>query len=604
MVGTPAPAPLRSLMPALVALATLAAFWPSLRNGFVTWDDVRMFAENPHYRGLGPAQLRWAWTTIRLGEYMPLTWMSYEADYVVWGLRPLGYHLTSLLLHVAAALAVYALSLRLFSQGTPDPADDERPAIRAAAGLAALVFALHPLRVEPVAWASARGTVLGGLLLLCSALVYVTGCARTGGGALRRPWLLGAVGLFALSLLARSTGFVLPAVLVVLDVYPLRRLGGGPGRWVGRAVRPVWREKLAFLVPALGIVPLAVLARVGSGDLFRREHYDPLAGAAVALYGAAFYLRRTVLVGESAALYEAPPGWTPLDWPFVASGVLVLLLSGLFLAARRRWPGPLVAWLAYGVLLAPLSGLLPLGLLHLAADRYSYVTCVSWAVLAGAGALAGWRAWRRGRVATPVAALSLGLVVLVLAGWGALSSVRVGIWRDGKTLWAHTVSVAPGSAVGQNNLGEALEAEGDLAGAVEHYRQAARIWPSHAPFFVNLGRVLARQGRLAEAALALRAAIRLRPAAAEGHVALGVVLVSEGRLSEAVEEYRTALGIEPGSAVTHYNLGVALEKQERTADAVEEYRRALELDPGLADARVRLEAALRRLPPGQGGAPR
>jgi tetratricopeptide (TPR) repeat protein len=365
----------------------------------------------------------------------------------------------------------------------------------------------------------------------------------------------------------------------------------------------VWREKLAFVVPALGIVPLAVLARVGSGDLFRREHYDPLAGAAVALYGAAFYLRRTVLVGESAALYEAPPGWTPLDWPFVASGVLVLLLSGLCLAARRRWPGPLAAWLAYGVLLAPLSGLLPLGLLHLAADRYSYVTCVSWAVLAGAGALAGGRAWRRGHVATPVAALSLGLVVLALAGWGALSSIRVGIWRDGKTLWAHTVSVAPGSAVGQNNLGEALEAEGDLAGAVEHYREAARLWPSHAPFFVNLGRTLARQGRLAEATLALRAAIRLRPAAAEGHVALGVVRSGRpaGRGGRGVPD---GAGIEPGSAVTHYNLGVALEKQERTADAVEEYRRTLELDPGLAAARVRLEAALRRLPPGQGGPPR
>jgi len=592
MVGMPAPALLRPLVPGLVALITVFVFLPSLRNGFVNWDDLRMFVENPHYRGFGGAPLRWAWTTVRLGEYMPLTWMSYAADYVVWGLEPFGYHLTNLLLHTCAALVVYALSLRLL--GTGSEAGD-CVGIYLAAGVAALVFSIHPLRAEPVAWVSARGTILGGLLLLLCTWAYVTGCARSDGGPIPWPWLAGASGLFALSLLARSTGLVLPAALLVLDVYPLRRLGGGPRRWLGPAVRHVWQEKLPFVALALVVVPIALLARVESGDALRREHYEPVVSAAVALFGAAFYVKQTFLLGVFAPLYEMPSPLEPLGWPFLLSGALVLLITGFLVAARRQWPAGLAAWSCYMVLLTPMSGLVPFGLLHLAADRYTYVSCVGWGVLVGAGLLAGWRAWRRGRIGTSVAALASGLVLVALVSWSTAAWSQVQVWRDSKTLWVHTVAVSPRSAVAHNNLGVILESEGNLSESIEHYRRASQIWPSYAPFFINLGRALASDGKPSEAVEALRRSILLRPRAPDGYVALGVVLFSQGQVDEAVAQYRTALRLEPDSAVTHYKVGLALTRQGKVSEAVEHYRRALELRPDFAEARTKLDLALKQL---------
>ncbi|HEX9708465.1 MAG TPA: hypothetical protein VGB42_00595, partial [Candidatus Thermoplasmatota archaeon] len=212
------------LLGALVAVWTLLTFLPTVWNDFVNWDDPRMFLDNPYHRGPWPARLRNAWSSHLLGEFMPVTWMSYGLDRSLWDLHAPGYHLTNLLLHVLAALAVYALARRLLHHALGAEAPDRgRAAVDVGGAVAALVFAVHPLRLEPVAWVSARGTVLGGLLPLLSVLLYVRGWER--GRALGRvpgTWLVGSALLFAASLLARATGLVLPVVLVVLDVYPLR----------------------------------------------------------------------------------------------------------------------------------------------------------------------------------------------------------------------------------------------------------------------------------------------------------------------------------------------------------------------------------------------
>ena len=202
--------------------------------------------------------VREAWLTTRLGEYMPVTWMSYALDRALWGLDPFGYHLTSVLLHALAALSLYRLALLLMPAGLPW--------IEGAAALAALAFALHPLRVEPVAWASARGTVLGTLFALLAVVAYVAGARRWPRRALPARWLGLSLILYVVSLLARSTGAVVPAVLVLLDVYPLRRLGAGRGGLTATAVLPIWREKLWYAIPALASGVAALLARSWSGD--------------------------------------------------------------------------------------------------------------------------------------------------------------------------------------------------------------------------------------------------------------------------------------------------------------------------------------------------
>src|SRR3989442_9206471 len=214
------------LVPVLIALVTFAAFSPTLQNQFVSWDDDKNFLENPHYRGLGWTHLHWMWTTHQ-GHYIPLTWMTLGLDYLVWGMNPLGYHLTSLLLHAANAVVFFFVVRRILALSLPSPSERDH-ALAVSAGFAALAFAIHPLRVESVAWATERRDVLSRLFYLSAILVYLRACEREERG---RGWYWAAVGLFACALLSKSMVVNLPIVLLILDVYPLRRLGGFVGWW-------------------------------------------------------------------------------------------------------------------------------------------------------------------------------------------------------------------------------------------------------------------------------------------------------------------------------------------------------------------------------------
>src|SRR5712692_2885137 len=227
------------LAPVLIALVTFAAFLPTLHNQFVNWDDAKNFLDNPHYRGLGWTHLRWMWTTFHMGHYIPLTWMTFGVDYLLWGLKPFGYHLTSLLLHAANAAVFYFAALRLLKLALPGPAERNQAGLALSAGVAALLFALHPLRVESVAWATERRDVLSGLFYLLTLLAYLRACER---GERGRGWHWVAVGLFACALLSKSMAVSLPVGLLILDLYPLRRLGGAMGWWSAPA-RRVYLEK-------------------------------------------------------------------------------------------------------------------------------------------------------------------------------------------------------------------------------------------------------------------------------------------------------------------------------------------------------------------------
>src|SRR5712691_7147403 len=211
----------RWLIPLVIAFSTFAAFLPALQNQFVDWDDQSNFLHNPHYRGLGWTQLGWMWTTHR-GHYIPLTWMTFGLDYLLWGMNPLGYHLTNLLLHAANAVVFFFLVRRLLTRALPS-SSERGHALAVSAAFSALVFAIHPLRVESVAWATERRDVLSGLFYLSAVLAYLRACDREERG---RGWYWGAVALFAGALFSKSMAVNLPIVLMILDVYPLDASAG------------------------------------------------------------------------------------------------------------------------------------------------------------------------------------------------------------------------------------------------------------------------------------------------------------------------------------------------------------------------------------------
>ncbi len=228
------------LMGIPLALIVIAAFIPSLNNGFVNWDDDKNFLENPFYHGLGPAEVKWAWTTFWLGAYQPLAWLLYEAQFVIWRVAPHGYHLTSILLHSANAVVLYVLTVTLLARCQPDLCHQRRSTCALGAALATALFMVHPLRVEAVAWASGQ-PYLPCASFPCWRFSLISRRSRPGLDP-RWGWLAATFVLFIAALLSHALAVSLPVVLVILDVYPLRRFGSGPGQWFGPAARSVAGE--------------------------------------------------------------------------------------------------------------------------------------------------------------------------------------------------------------------------------------------------------------------------------------------------------------------------------------------------------------------------
>ena len=371
-----------------VALVAFVAFAGVLDNGFVAWDDLDNYVDNHAYQGLGWGNVSWAWTTFWMGVYQPLSWMLAELGYIVSGLNPRGYHLTSLLLHTACSVVLYALSLALLDRCNTKARSD--PSFRrdqvVSAGLATAVFAVHPLRVEPVAWASGQAYLPCALFAMLSVLCYLQANQGTESYGTRRRalWLAASISLYTASLLSKAASLSLPIVLVILDVYPLRRLdawswpGKKPGSW-----RP-WVEKIPYVALSLIFAVIATSAKRFDHTLVDVDETGLMGRLALGSYSAWFYLVKTLWPTN---LHAFPMRPQPLDWtqpPFVLSVLGIILVSFCLYKKRRKWPGLLTAWIAYLVILTPMSGLVTYGR-QLTGDRYSYLVMIPWVVFAAGG---------------------------------------------------------------------------------------------------------------------------------------------------------------------------------------------------------------------------
>jgi Flp pilus assembly protein TadD len=310
---------------------------------------------------------------------------------------------------------------------------------------------------------------------------------------------------------------------------------------------------------------------------------------AVSAYSVAFYLQKTLLPLGLSPLYELFVPVRPFDWPFLLSGVVVLLITGVAFALRPRWPGLLAVWISYGVMLFPVVGIFHKGH-QIAADRYSYLPGIGWALLAGGAvvlALRRYRSARSGRRALALILVFSTIPLLAFATWR-----QVEIWEDGVTLWRHAVRLDPASPIAVANLGWELRARGDLAEAVEQCQRALLLRPDYADAHLNLGLAMAAQGRAAEAERHLRRALELTPRSTPAQSGLGSLLEAQGRVDEAIAHFRQALQINPRSAGAHNNLGVALARSGQTGEALAEFSEAVRLDPNFGQAQNNLGLAL------------
>jgi len=540
---------------ALIVLAAVAAFLPGVFGGFLGWDDDQNFLENPGYRGLGPGRLGWMLTTFHMGHWKPLTWLTHGVDWALWGMHPLGYKAGSIALHVAAALAFLALARRVLRLAKPSyPLE----AVRAGALGAALLFAVHPLRVEPVAWLSARGDLVAGLAAFLAVTAYLRG-TRAGYWA--------SVILFAVALMGKSMVVTLPLVLLVLDVYPLRRLGPAAGGWGGAAARRVYLEKLPFLVLSAAAAVLAILARIEFGSLVEVAEVGWGTRLAASVYALAFPLWKMVVPMSLSPLYDLRAALARGPWAFVLAGVVVAGLTAVVLARARRWPALAAVWVSYVIMLLPVSGLFQNGP-QISADRYSYLAGGGWALLAGGGL--SWCAAQL-MARAPRAALARGVLGLTVAATLALVSASAWqalIWHNSITLWSRAVELEPDGAIARAGLGTALLADGQPLEAARQYRRALEIFPRIPEASLGLALILAGQGQPDEALRHGRLAVARQPQRAGFRMVLAEILWLADRREESIATLRDGARLAPATPLFPYLIAVKLARVGRGPEAI------------------------------------
>ncbi|MGH7356042.1 MAG: tetratricopeptide repeat protein [Candidatus Rokuibacteriota bacterium] len=509
-------------------MVTALVFLPGLGNAWVAWDDGINFLENPHYRGLGRAQLRWMFTSLD-GHWIPLTWLTLGFDYVVWGMRSGGYHLTSLAFHAANAGLAFATARRLLAAaGRRDPDAAE---VGFGAAVAALVWAIHPLRAESVAWVTERRDVVSGFFTLLALLAWLRFCADGG-----RRWYRWSLAAFAAALMSKAIVVGLPVILLLLDRYPLRRLDR-------LGVRRAVLEKWPFFAMSAAAGLVAVVAHRHVGAFTPATALDWPGRVAVACYGIVFYVWKTLVPVNLSPLYELPHRVALLAWPWVGAVTAVAVLTLVAVRLRRRRPGIAIGWAIWLVALLPVLGLLHYGP-HLAADRNTYLAGLTAAMLIGGAAAAGLARARARYTGTSIPAAVVAVAVSVSLGLGALTLKQVLVWRDSETLWRHAVRVSP-SAITHSKVGAVLDEQGKTEEAIVHFRESLRLRPDHTDARNNWGIALARRGRW----------------------------------REAIEQYRAAVALEPNTVEPRLNLADALEKVGRTAEAAEQRGIAERLTP-------------------------
>jgi protein O-mannosyl-transferase len=538
------------MTPLALAVITFLVFLPGLWNGFVEWDDQVNLYENLDYRGLTWPQIRWMFSNVLMGHWIPLTWLTFGLDYVVWEMKPFGYHLTSLLIFAANAPAFYFVALRLLRRAT---SLGER-VLRLSAVTATLFFTLHPLRAESVGWATERRDVLSGLFFLLTVLMYLKAQDQS---ETRRRWILaGSVGLYVLALVSKGSVMILPPALVVLDIYPLRRLGGRWREWLGPAALAVWLEKIPFAVLGIAGAAVTYYAQNANSFITPLERYPMSARPAMVFYSLWFYFEKTMLPMGLSPLYELPVRVSLLDRQFLLPALGVIAITATVVLLRQRRPAGIATWAYYAIALGPVIGIVHSGH-QLTNDRYSYLPCIGFALIVGAAAGAIVRAAGTGELRPSLAKATIGLMVVWLGGLAYLSAQQVQIWRDTESLWRYAIEVDSDCSICRGNLGVNLLRRGYQQAANDEFERVKALRPDTKKVYLQIGYMYAMQGKFSQAVDNFKVYTARYPNDVDGLNNLAAALVNNKRAGEAMEPLQRAMKLKPMYAVTHISLGFA-----------------------------------------------
>ncbi|MFQ5737097.1 MAG: tetratricopeptide repeat protein [Thermodesulfobacteriota bacterium] len=513
----------------LAALITLVVFLPSFNNGFVNWDDnVYVYAN----RGIRQFDLKWLFTASVSSNWHPLTLLSLTIDYSLWGLKPLGYHAENVVFHAVNTALVFLLASKLFERAGLGG----RAAV-AASMAASLLFGTHPLHVESVSWISERKDVLSGFFFFLTLLAYM----RYASGERKKPiYYAAALLLFLLALMSKPMVVTLPAVLLIIDLYPL-------GRLKGAGLKKAVIEKIPFFALALFSAVVTILFQ--RGKAMAALGLVPMDERVItAVRAVAFYLYKAVVPTGLAPLYKLPAHQSITDPWFIVSLAAVLVITVFCFAVARRSRAYLAAWLYYLVTLSPVLGIIQVGR-QAAADRYTYLPLLGLFMLAGAGA--GLLCERLSRGAGRFGLRAA--LVIIFAVFSLLTVRQEAFWKDGQALWTREIRVFPREQTAYYSRAEFYKNNGRYAEAIEDLTHAIGLKPDYAEAYSMRGNSYKRLGDLASALRDMKTAVELRPGRANFHYNMSLIYSELGLRDRAAESARRAASL--GSAIAADYLG-------------------------------------------------
>jgi protein O-mannosyl-transferase len=567
---------LTSTLSVLIVLAVVLVFGQTVDHGFV-YDDVAYVVDNLNVnRGLSSKSIVWAFTHDYSDNWHPVTWISHMLDCQLYELRPAGHHITNVLLHAINSVLVLFVLRSMTGRLWPS-------------AFVAIVFAIHPLRAESVAWVAERKDLLSGLFFMLTLWAYLVYVRRP----FSSPRYLLVIVLFALGLMSKPMLVTLPFVLLLLDFWPLGRLSSCQSEQNDNRVpaydaespkSPVapkqhtspWRLILEK-TPMLALVAIScVVTTLAQGESVIAMERTPLSERIPNAFVAyATYLRQYIFPVNLAVFYPHPGSNLPA-WKVVLSIMMLAVITALAWFRRRRSPYLLVGWLWFLGMLVPVIGVVQVGMQAMA-DRYTYLPQIGLSIVLAWGAIDVVRSrphlvWLC-RTVAPVAAL----VLLIVA------SRQTAFWRTGDTLWKHTLACTTRNHVAHWHLGLIAVDRGQYDEAIEQYRKAIEITPSDEKLHVNLGIVYALASRHNDAIPEFERALKIAPNLVQAHSGLADALAAQGNMNEAILHLDKIVKLQPNLPEIHSNLGIALASQGRFDEAVMQFRKSLEIKSDAPD---------------------
>jgi tetratricopeptide (TPR) repeat protein len=576
-----------------VALITVAVYLAALQNAFVEWDDGEYVFNNPHIRSLNAAFLRWAFFDFYASNWHPLTWISHALDYAIWGPNPLGHHLTSIILHAVNTFLVVLLTIRLqevLQEATMRSGTslflNER-AILITGGVTGLLFGLHPVHVESVAWVAERKDLLCALFFLLSIITYTKYACSINKEIVQSKTILQfsnkqyllSLGFFILALMSKPMAVSLPAVMLVFDWYPLKRIRSL------KTFRTAFVEKLPFIALSLISSLLTILAQKTKEAISSMEAVTLSTRVLVAAKSLVAYLGKMAVPLDLIPFYPYPKNISLVSLEYLLAIVLVVGIGISCAVTARKQKVWLSVYSFYVITLLPVLGIVQVGSQSMA-DRYTYLPSLGPFFIMALGT-----AWVLNRVNSLqrsrmiVTLVCIAALIFLFASLAYLTLKQIGIWKNGFYLWTYVIEKEPEKvSIAYTNLGSFFANREQLDKAIENFDKAIALNPTDYLAYSNRGAAFDKMGQLDKAIESYDRAVTLNPNDFTAYYNRGITYERMGQLKKAIEDFEQAIALNPNNYMAHNNMGILYSRTGMYDRSIESFNHSIDLNPDYAIA--------------------